>query len=249
MIREFRLIRIWHWLMTFQNNPDRQISRYGINSETRLRCIAINCHFNFLITNETTLRAISIFTLTMSVELPERSACDDDTSSVYSRSPETPKFGLRSNGTLRPLPIKHDLPEINSLDHQISLAQGSTIALETTRARLRDSKSENRQSLPESRQGKLRQREVQERENLFYRTCHDVFEELSNVTIITSQELILQSHFEPEDNPSGNLRVQQASLKLREAVERSRVREARAELEWKRSWNMSRIGNLATRWI
>jgi hypothetical protein len=184
----------------------------------------------------------------MSVELYE-STCNDDASSVYSRSPETPKFNISSNIALRPLPIKHDLPEINSLDHQISLAQGSTIALETTRTRLQSSKSEKRQSVPESRQEKHRQRELQERENRFYRTCYDIFQELSNVAIITSQDLILQSHFEPEVCPAGNSRFLRASLKLREALERSRVREARAELEWKRWWNISRIGNLATRWI
>ena len=188
----------------------------------------------------------------MSVELYE-STCNDDASSVYSRSPETPKFNIGSNIALRPLPIKHDLPEINSLDHQISLAQGSTIALETTRTRLQNSKSEKRQSLPESRQEKLHQRELQERENRFYRTCYDIFQELSNVAIITSQDLILQSLFEPEVCPNGSSQVLRTSLKLREvlqqALERSRVQEARAELEWKRWWNISRIGNLATRWI
>lgn len=157
-------------------------------------------HFNFLITNETTLRrAISIFTSTLSVELPVRSACSDDTSSIYSQSPETPKFSLWSNIALRPLLTKHD-PEINFLDHQISLVRGSAITWKTTQTHLQDSKSENCQSLPESWQEKLRQRKPQERDNLFYRTCHSDFQELSNVAIITSQDLILQSHFEPEVN-------------------------------------------------
>lgn len=96
-------------------------------------------------------------------------------SSIYSRSPNSPKDILPDDSI--PLPAGHDLPEINSLDHQIALVRGSTIALETTRKRLRESKDRHRLSLPELRLEKLRQWELQENENhenQFYRSCHDI---------------------------------------------------------------------------
>lgn len=73
----------------------------------------------------------------------------DSTSSVYSREPESPKGYL--SGSLIPtiLLTRHDLPEINSLDHQIALAQGSTMALETTKSYLRSTKAQRRLPLSE----------------------------------------------------------------------------------------------------
>ena len=41
----------------------------------------------------------------------------DGTSSIYSRPPKSPKGDLLSEFKSRPLPSKHDLPEINSLDY------------------------------------------------------------------------------------------------------------------------------------
>jgi hypothetical protein len=170
----------------------------------------------------------------------------DDASSIYSRSPESPKDMLSSMPMM--LPPRHDLPEINSLDHQIALARGSTMALETTRTRLKCSKSRNRLSLQELKEERICQRDQQENENQFYRSC---FENLLNLTmsiIDVSQELTLQYHFEPEARPLDNERVFQAVRKLRVALEQSRIREAQAEQIWKRQWKVSRI-NHTTRWI
>ena len=83
----------------------------------------------------------------------------DDASSIYSRSPESPKDMLSSMPMM--LPPRHDLPEINSLDHQIALARGSTMALETTRTRLKCSKSRNRLSLQELKEERICQRDQQ----------------------------------------------------------------------------------------
>ncbi|CAP91084.1 Pc13g00150 [Penicillium rubens Wisconsin 54-1255] len=54
----------------------------------------------------------------------------DDASSIYSRSPESPKDMLSSMPMM--LPPRHDLPEINSLDHQIALARVIDVSQELT---------------------------------------------------------------------------------------------------------------------
>lgn len=84
----------------------------------------------------------------------------DNTSSVYSRSPEFPKTfsPLPLAPADRPsLPTQHDLPDINPLDHQIALEHGSTMALETTHTRLQRAKIDQPLSLHRSREKKLRQ--------------------------------------------------------------------------------------------
>ena len=99
----------------------------------------------------------------------------DDISSIYSRTPETPKSFLSWSYSPAPLPPRRELPEINPLDHQIALARGSTMALETTRARLSVSKYRNKLSLAELKEEKISQRDQQEEENQFYRSCFENF--------------------------------------------------------------------------
>ncbi|CRL30216.1 unnamed protein product [Penicillium camemberti] len=183
----------------------------------------------------------------MSSEATENRFSSGASSSIYSRSPNSPK-DISPDDSI-PLPTGHDLPEINSLDHQIALVRGSTIALETTRKRLQESKGGRRLSLPELRQEKLRQWEMQESENQFYRSCLDIFHSLSTAVADVSESLTLQYLFEPEASPVGNARVSHAIKSLSEALEKSRVQEARAEREWKRQWNVPRICNPSTRWI
>lgn len=182
-------------------------------------------------------------------EKPISGYSPDDASSVYSRSPESPKPVLPL--TLMPviLPIRHDLPEINALDHQIALARGSTMALETTRSRLRGTKARHRLSLSELKEEKIRQRDQQEHENDFYRTCFKNLHQLVTVVIDSIQELALQYHFEPEATPGGNPRLLQTIQLLRLAVENSRAQEAKAEQEWTRQWNISRFGRPTARRI
>lgn len=176
----------------------------------------------------------------------------DNASSIYSRSPESskpiPPSHLATAGSPS-LPIQHDLPEINTLDHEIALAHGSTIALETTRSRLQRTKADRRLSLPESREKKLQQWEHQEHENQFYHMCLAIFHEFSTVAIDASQDLALQHCFEPEVSPAGNARVLEAVHKLQRALEQSQERETQAAHRWKRRWNVSNIGKPFTRWI
>ncbi|KAJ6020233.1 hypothetical protein N7499_003523 [Penicillium canescens] len=183
----------------------------------------------------------------MSLEATDKRVSSGASSSIYSRSPDSPKGFFRKD--LVHLPAGHDLPEINSLDHQIALVRGSTMALETTRTRLQESKARRRLSLPELRQEKLRQWGQHESENQFYRPCLNIFHDLSTAVTDISEDLTLQYHFEPEVSPVGNARVLQASKALREALENSRVQEARAERVWKCQWNVPRIWNPTTRWI
>lgn len=172
----------------------------------------------------------------------------DDSSSIYSRSIDTPKLSVRSHATTTS-PAKHDLPEINSLDHLISMAHGSTMALETTRVRLQNSKSESQHSLPELRCEKLRQWEQQKYENEFYQSCLENFHELSKSVIDVIQDFTPQSYYEPAVTPNRGLEVQLAVRLLRETLEKSRAQEARAEQNWKSRWNIARIRNPTTHWI
>ena len=148
---------------------------------------------------------------------------NDDASSIYSRAPQSRKSTQSAPRPPAALPVTYDLPEINSLDHQIALARGSTIVLETTRARLRCAKTDRRLSLPELREEKLRQWECQDHENRFYKECLLMFQELSTLAIDVSQYLMLQHEFEPEVSPIGNRRVLETAHQLREALEQSRA--------------------------
>jgi hypothetical protein len=58
---------------------------------------------------------------------------NEDDASVYSRSPDCPKLELPSQAPTVPPPAGFDLLDISLLDHQIALAGGSTMALDTTR--------------------------------------------------------------------------------------------------------------------
>ncbi|CAG8399151.1 unnamed protein product, partial [Penicillium salamii] len=59
-------------------------------------------------------------------QLRDRSG--DNTSSIYSRSTDTARDAIPMTTIPTTLQIKPSLPEINLLDHQISMARGSTMA-------------------------------------------------------------------------------------------------------------------------
>ncbi|KAL2782600.1 hypothetical protein BJX66DRAFT_331093 [Aspergillus keveii] len=150
---------------------------------------------------------------------------NEDDASIYSRSPDCPKLGLPSQAQSVPPPAGFDLPDINPLDHQIALAAGSTMALDTTRTRLQAVKYARRRSVPETLKDKRQQWEQQERENQFYEHCLDIFQHLT-------------TYFEPEG----------AAQKLRGALQQAQECEAVAEHEWKK-WNMPRMGLPSSRWV
>ncbi|KAJ5216876.1 hypothetical protein N7468_009884 [Penicillium chermesinum] len=170
----------------------------------------------------------------------------DDTSSIYSRSSTSPKFWRPAS---TPLPSKHSLPEINALDHQIALLQGSTIALETTQARLQAGKTERRKSEQEAVSDKLQQYYKQEAENRFYRTCRSILHQLLQTSSDVYDMLELQCEFEPEVSLFGNARLRMAAETLQMALDASRTQEVQAEQEWKREWNPSPAHEVQTGWI
>ena len=173
----------------------------------------------------------------------------EDQSSIYSRSPDSPKLGLPSQAQTVPPPAGFDLPDINPLDHQIALAGGSTMALDTTRTRLQAAKSARRRSVPETVKDKRQQWTQQERENQFYEDCLHIFQRLTAVAMDVSQELSLLQYFEPEVNLAGHPRIWEAAQKLRDALRQAWEQEAVVEYEWKKQWNMPRMGTPSSRWV
>lgn len=86
------------------------------------------------------------------MQIPAQSR--DDTSSVYSQTPEIAKDASPITMILN-LPIQTPFPEINLLDHQIAMARGSTMVLETTRTRLESYKMRPELSSSESKEERI----------------------------------------------------------------------------------------------
>ncbi|CAG7993568.1 unnamed protein product [Penicillium salamii] len=146
--------------------------------------------------------------ITMPLTAAKKWRSRDDASSIYSRPPETPKSTLPLDKSLHRLETRHDRPDINSLDHQIALARGYTMALEMTQLSV---------------------------------AVLDIID--------ASQEFIIQCHYDPDLKIAGNLQIWQQIHGLRDALERSRSREASAEREWKRKCNIRPSWGPSTCWI
>jgi ribosomal protein S20 len=111
------------------------------------------------------------------------------------------------------------------------------------------SKYRNKLSLTKLKEEKISQRNQQEEENQFYRSCFKNFRQLVITAIEasaveTTQDLSLQSHFEPKQ---GNTNLKLVIDKLRVALENFWVQEAYAERDWKSKWKVSRFWNPAPR--
>ncbi|GCB24356.1 hypothetical protein AAWM_07241 [Aspergillus awamori] len=182
-----------------------------------------------------------------------RRAANDAASSIYSREPEVvpvpPLSILRKGRSPADSPARHDLPEINLIDHQIALARGTTMALETTRVRLRNAKKNSPRSLPDTLEEKWRQWKRQEHENRFFRACLKIFDDLAAVAVEVSDDLVLQHEFGTEASPVGNRRVLLGMRKLQEALSDSHGKEARAREEWDRRLNLPNIRAPLPQWI
>lgn len=178
----------------------------------------------------------------MAINTTEYCVDSDGCSSIYSRSPDAPKLHRTSNDHRQQSALR-TLPEINSLDHQIAMARGTTIALETTRTRLRESKDYQKISALELRHQKLYQLEQHNHENHFYGTCYEQFLELSKVVTDVAQNLALQYHFESDTSMDGSINIRKAAQVLRESLENSKDQESRAEQRWKRQWDILHISN------
>lgn len=192
-------------------------------------------------------------TMPLSAYLTRRTA-NEAASSIYSRNPEAspvPPLAIPRKARPTDSPAHHDLPEINLIDHQIALARGTTMALETTRGRLQNAKRHRPRSLWDTLEDKWRQWKRQEDENRFFRTCHSIFDDLAAVAVEVSDALILQHEFEPEASPAGNERILLAMRKLQEALGDSEEKEARAREDWHRRLNLPVPGTRpsSSQWI
>ena len=155
----------------------------------------------------------------------------DDTSSIYSRTPDTAKDASPMTMILN-LPIQTSVPEINLLDHQIAMAGGSTMVLETTRTRLKSCKKRSELSSSKLKEERMQQRSRQERENDFYRSCFKSFHKLLASIIDSTQDLSLQYHFNAGAGPPGDPRLLRTIIFLRVFLDKSRAEEVQAEREW-----------------
>ena len=173
----------------------------------------------------------------------------DNTSSIYSRSSDTANDAIPMTSIPTTLQIKPSLPEINLLDHQISMARGSTMALETTRPRLRKSKTQPEMSIADLKAERLQQHTQQGLENDFYCKCFESFHKLVSTTMDATQTLALQYHFNSANHPSRDPRLIRAIISLRVGLDRSRAEEASAEQEWKQQWKDSSARQSSLRWL
>ncbi|KAJ5267348.1 hypothetical protein N7478_010156 [Penicillium angulare] len=166
-------------------------------------------------------------------------------SSVYSRSPGTPK---PHSSRATPVPAWDDLPEITPLDHRIFVAGITTMALETTKTHLSTAKSVAQSPLDPITE-KRSQRDQQAHENEFFRTCCANFCHLATAVVDITQKLVLEEHFHSDQFAPINARLCRATLALWAALDASRVEEDRAERIWMQELDMPTASVPSSEWI
>lgn len=182
---------------------------------------------------------------------------DDDTSqwdadSTYSRStgPLTQvdqPFSVSKES--QPHRNSSDLPEVNEIDHAISSFRGHTVAVDAMRSRLQATKLTRGKGEVQERLMEL-QHELHwhQRENEFYRTCYNLYQELHSKVSEITQILLLKSLFEPETRPSYDPCLYDIIRRLDLAVKLSQLNESKAEADFKAYWKIP--STLAsTRWL
>jgi hypothetical protein len=173
----------------------------------------------------------------------------DNSSSIYSRPLDAAKHETSAN-TLPKIPsIGLSVPEINILDHQISMARGSTMALEMTRSRLQLCKGQINIPRADLRRQKLRQKAQQERENEFYRDCFRMFRQLIITIMESTRNLVLQYHFHPGKGAVKDPRLIRTIILLRVALDKSRAEETEAEKQLKQQWGVPFPLSSASGWL
>ncbi|KAJ5769720.1 uncharacterized protein N7511_001771 [Penicillium nucicola] len=123
------------------------------------------------------------------------------------------------------------------------------MALETTRPRLRKSKTQLEMSIAELKAERLQQHRQQGLENDFYCKCFESFHKLVSTTMDATQSLALQYHFNPANSPSRDPRLIRAIVSLRVALDKSQAEETNAEREWKRQWKDSSARQSSLQWL
>ncbi|GFF60702.1 hypothetical protein IFM51744_10458 [Aspergillus udagawae] len=177
-------------------------------------------------------------------------------SSIYSRGLEISPLCVPRKQGFANSPTRRDLPEISPLDHEIALARGTTMALETTRTRLQNAKQERPLSLPEILKEKGEQWKRQEDENRFFRDCLSILNDLTTVVIEVSESLIeeskslvLRRDFVSEISPADNERIFRLIHDLQKALVESQGREIRARVKWDSRSDRPCIRVPSSRWI
>lgn len=163
-----------------------------------------------------------------------------DSSSIYSRLANAPEAA--------PL-ARHGLPEITALDHQTSLACGTTMALQTTRALLKSAKDHAQSSQPDPIAEKRRQRDRQEQENELYRTFCRSFCQLATTLVGITQQFVLDQQLDQGPFRPMNARLCSVSMVLWAALDVSEVAEAAAKRQWMRELDIMGASRPSFEWI
>ncbi|KAF5009186.1 hypothetical protein F66182_15583, partial [Fusarium sp. NRRL 66182] len=142
----------------------------------------------------------------------------DDTSSVYSRSPDEPKATVGQPALLETMLTQ---PITNGVDHSIGDMCGSTMSLEMSPSRLHWAKSQRLSTLAVQQQELREELTWHNWENIFYGKCHDLFEDVMLATIDVADDLLsqaqiamLRSLFYPEEEPVDKQFLYEAALKF-----------------------------------
>ncbi|GCB27631.1 hypothetical protein AAWM_10516 [Aspergillus awamori] len=144
-------------------------------------------------------------------------------------------------------PLEH--PEVNQVDHLIRGYEGATIVLETMRSRLQAAKGQKAEP-PHERLKRLEEElGWHQQENDFYGICYDIYQRLYLKVIEVSQDIILQSFFEPKTTPNGDPFLYDALCRLNAAIKESQIDENQAEVAWKGYWSIPKTVNPSSSWI
>ena len=124
------------------------------------------------------------------------------------------------------------IPEVNRLDHQIALHNGSTSILELSRERVRLTKMSSSASLSTRIEQLTRELGHQRQEIQFYRQCFEILQKLREDSYGAYQELFLALHLGEADGMEGPLD------RLHKALETSVRAEAGAKRAWLGYWGI-----------
>lgn len=140
--------------------------------------------------------------------------------------PVRPPFVAIGNRSSRP-------PEINLIDHQIHLRNGSTSALDLTAQRIQYAKTQTILNPMERIEELIREMGQLRQEIQFYRECYSVLHRLRETAYDVYQQLFLQYYYEPHPD-----QLHQLTIQLHRGLEDSVKREAQAERRWKEFWGI-----------
>jgi hypothetical protein len=117
------------------------------------------------------------------------------------------------------------------------------------RSRLQAAK-EQKSELPHERLKRLEEElDWHQHENDFYGICYDIYQRLYLKVIEVSQDIILQSFFEPRSTPNGDPFLYDALRRLNTAIKESQIDESQAEVAWKGYWSIPKAVDPSSSWI